>query len=325
MRPKVWVDQRLSPEAEERLTHAANLVYSTSISDLRGAYAAIVSSDPEVDALYFEKAGPRLRVVARAGIGVDNVNLSAASERGILVVNTPYAPTESTAEHTVALLLAVAKRVVAGDRALRSGGIERTLLYGTELRGRVLGVVGFGHIGSRVAEICARGLGMRVIGYDPYVDWSGVAAPNVEAMHSLDRLLTEADVVTLHTPLTSETRGLIGRPELRRMKPGAYLINASRGPVVDEHALAEVLREGHLAGAALDVFDPEPPEPDNPLLDMVNVVATPHIASYTDLGVRGMTVGAAAQVLKVLRGERPPHLVNPQAWPGRATEAVIGP
>jgi phosphoglycerate dehydrogenase-like enzyme len=175
-----------------------------------------------------------------------------------------------------------------------------------------------------VAEICAKGLKMRVISFDPYVDWGAVKTPEVEVVDSLDELLADADFVTLHTPLVPETEGLIGRAELQRMKPGAYLINASRGGVVDESALVEALREGRLAGAALDVFDPEPPSRDNPLLKVANIVATPHIASFTDVGTQAMNTGAVRQVLQVLRGERPPCLINPQTWPGRAAETVIG-
>ncbi len=323
MRPKVWVDAKLGPDAEEELTSAADVVYSSDTGDLQDAYAAIVSSVPDVDGRFCDQTGKRLRVVARRGIGIDNVNLADATERGIAVVNTPDAPTESTAEHTVALLLAIAKRVVAGDISLRGGEIERTQLLGTEVRGRVLGVVGCGRIGSRVAEIASQGLRMRVISYDPYVDWSAVCVPELETVDSLDALLTEADFVTLHTPLVLETRGMIGQAELRKMKPGAYLINASRGGVLDERALVEVLREGHLSGAALDVFDPEPPAPDNPLLEMANVVATPHIGSYTETGTSAMDIGAVRQVLQVLRGERPANLMNPRAWPGRSSEAVI--
>jgi D-3-phosphoglycerate dehydrogenase len=315
----------MRPDAEEELGSAADAVYSADMADLPGAYAAIVSSDPDVDGPFCDTAGPYLRVVARRGIGIDNIDLSATTERGILVVNTPEAPTESTAEHAVALLLAMAKRVVAGDMSLRGAEIGREQLLGTEVQGRVLGVVGFGRIGSRVAEICAEGLRMRVLCYDPYVDWAEAVRPKVEIADSLEALLAEADFVTLHTPLVPETRGLIGRPELRKMKPGAYLINASRGAVVDESALVEVLREGHLAGAALDVFDPEPPASDNPLLKMANVVATPHIGSYTGRGTRAMHMGAVRQVLQVLRGERPPYLINPGAWPGRAAQAVIEP
>jgi phosphoglycerate dehydrogenase-like enzyme len=159
---------------------------------------------------------------------------------------------------------------------------------------------------------------MRVIAYNPGLpDWRPLLALGIEPVDNLDTLLAQADFVTLHPTLTPETMHMIGERELRLMKATAYLINAGRGPLIDEAALARVLAEGHLAGAALDVFDPEPPLPTNPLLQMTNVVVTPHISSYTDLGYWAMGVGAVEQVLQVLRGERPPNLLNPEIWPGK--------
>jgi D-3-phosphoglycerate dehydrogenase len=296
-----------------------DVIHSTELAQLPGAAGAILGVDPMAEADFMDRAGQSLKVIARHGIGVDNVDLAAATARGILVVNTPDAPTESTAEHAVALLLALAKQVAAGDRNLRgTANIPHNRLQGTELRGRVLGVVGFGRIGRRVAEICGQGLQMRVIAFDPYLADSQAAATKVETVDSLAALLAQADVVSLHPALTPETRQLIGQPELGRMKPTAFLINVSRGPVVDEVALIEALESGQLAGAAMDVFDPEPPAPDNPLFRLPNVVATPHISSFTDLGRQAMSQGAVEQTLQVLRGERPPFLVNPEAWPGRA-------
>ena len=319
MKPRVWVERQLDPAALARLKAAAEVIVGGDPAELPGADAVIISSLPRADAAFMDRAGPTLKVIARAGIGVDNVDIPAATERGILVVNTPDAPTESTAEHAVALLLALAKRVVAGDMHLRGAEIPRAALKGTEVRGRILGIVGFGRIGRRVAEICGQGLKMQVLAYDPYVARERAAEMGVEMVDRLETLLARADFVTLHTALTPETRGLIGERELRLMKRGAYLINVSRGPVVDEAALIRVLEEGHLAGAALDVFDPEPPAPENPLLHMRNVVVTPHIGSFTDLGVKALSEGAVTQVLQVLRGERPPFLLNPEAWPGRVT------
>lgn len=321
MKPKVWLDRDINSDALAKLSARARVVVSPELARLPGAAAAIISSLVDANGEFMDRTGPGLRVIARPGIGVDNVDVPAATERGILVVNTPDAPTESTAEHTVALLLALAKRVTAGDRSLRGDELPRAHLLGAELRDRVLGVVGFGRIGRRVAEICGQGLKMQVIAHDPYIDPAQVTAPGVEPVSSLDVLLARSDLVTLHTALTPETRHLIGERELRLMKPGAYLINASRGPVIDEAALVRALQEGHLAGAALDVFDPEPPEADNPLLRMANVVVTPHIASYTDRGTEAMGLGAVEQVLQVLRGERPPNLLNPEAWPGRAAKS----
>jgi D-3-phosphoglycerate dehydrogenase len=215
-------------------------------------------------------------------------------------------------------LLALAKQVVAGDRDLRGTRIPRSQLQGTEVRGRILGVVGFGRIGRRVAEICKHGLQMRVIVFGPYINQDQATAMSIEVADNLEALLDQADFVSLHPALTPETRHLIGKAELQRMKSTAYLINVSRGPVIDEVALIEALETGQLAGAAMDVFDPEPPSLESPLFKMPNVVATPHISSFTDLGREAMSQGAVEQTLQVLRGERPPFLVNPEAWPGRA-------
>jgi D-3-phosphoglycerate dehydrogenase len=308
---------RLAAETEVIHSPAGSTGLAELLADLPGAAAVILGADLPADGAFMDTAGESLKVIARHGIGVDNVDLAAATGRGILVVNTPDAPTESTAEHAVALLLALAKRVVAGDMKVRGSDIPQVRLQGTEVRGRVLGVVGLGRIGRRVAEICSSGLQMRIIAYDPYIDPAQAATLRVEIVAKLETLLAQADFVSLHPALTPETRHLIGRPELQRLKPTAYLINVSRGPVVDEAALTEALAEGRLAGAAMDVFDPEPPSPDNPLFRLPNVVATPHTASFTDLGRQAMSQGAVEQVLQVLRGERPPCLVNPEAWPGR--------
>ena len=319
MKHKVWVGYELMPKPLALLEAETDTIHSTTPVDLPGVSGAILGVDPMADGAFMDKAGETLKVIARHGIGVDNVDLRAATERGILVVNTPDAPTESTAEHAVALLLALAKQVVAGDMNLRGTyNVPHSQLQGTEVRGRTLGVVGFGRIGRRVAEICKQGLQMQVIAFDPYISQSQAAAMSVEIVDSLEALLEQADFISLHPALTPETRHLIGPSELQRMKSTAFLINVSRGPVVDEVALIEALESGQLAGAAMDVFDPEPPSPDNPLFRLPNVVATPHVSSFTDLGRQAMSQGAVEQVLQVLRGERPPFLVNPEAWPGRA-------
>jgi D-3-phosphoglycerate dehydrogenase len=261
--------------------------------------------------------GPKLKAVCRPGIGVDTVDLDAATERGILVINTPDAPTESTAEHAVALLMAVAKRVMTGDMYLRGNSeISREDMLGTELLDRTLGVVGYGRIGRRVAEICALGLRMNVIVYDPFVDVNQPTPERIQLTRDLDGLLRQANFVTLHVPFMPETHHLINERTLALLQPGSYLVNASRGPVVDEAALIRALQSGHLAGAGLDVFDPEPPLADNPLLKMKNVVVTPHIASGTDRGVYAMMHGVADQIIQILNGERPPSIVN-NVWPGR--------
>ncbi len=315
MKPVVWYEFTVDEANRKRLEAVAQIVCGGAVTANHDVFATVISAVLDAGPAFMDSIGPGLRVIARPGIGTDNVDLAAATARGILVINTPTAPTESTAEHAVALILAAAKRVITGSRFLEAGNFPRSAMLGMELRDRVLGVVGFGRIGRRVAEICGLGLKMKILVYDPFI--SGGETPGVEFAKSLDDLLARADVVTLHLPLTAETRGLIGEGQLRRMRPGSYLINAARGPVVDEAALIRALEDGHLAGAGVDVFDPEPPDGDNPLLRMRNVVCTPHIASFTDRGQETMRTGIVDQLLQLLAGERPPNIVNPAAWPGR--------
>src|SRR5262245_36987452 len=270
MRPKVWTEVDLHPEALARLEAAADVIAGGTLDNLAGADAAIIGAS-RVDDGFLDRAGPNLKLVIRHGIGYNAVDVPAAAARGILAANTPDGPTESTAEHAVGLLLAVAKRIVEYDAVQRaSKPYSRVALRGTEVLDHLLGVVGYGRIGRRVAEICALGLKMRVLVYDPYLRATAELPAGVSMTDSLDALLSQADFVTLHTPLMPETHHLIGERELRLMKRGTYLINVSRGPVVDEAALIRALEDGHIAGAGLDVFDPEPPHADNPLLRMTN-------------------------------------------------------
>jgi len=281
---------------------------STVISGIRRYY----------DGEFMDRVGPELVQIAKPGIGVDNIDLDAATARGILVCNTPDAPSESTAEHAVALLMAVAKRVMVGDMQLRgAAGIGREEMQGTELIGSTLGIVGFGRIGRRVAEMTSLGIRMKVTIYDPLLPRDFELPEGVSRTNDIDTIFAENQFVTLHTPLLPETRHLANERRLRLMKRGSYLINASRGGVVDEAALIKVLEDGHLAGAGLDVFDPEPPLADNPLLKMRKVVLTPHIASYTDAGMAAMQAGTVENIANVLKGERPRWIANPEAWPGR--------
>lgn len=317
MKARVWIQRTAPKEILALLEQKTEVLTGGDPEDLLGADAVMIGSIVTADGNFMDRAGPTLKAIVRPGIGLDNVDIPAATERGILVVNTPDGPTESTAEHTVALLLALAKRIVTGDMSLRTKEVDRSELFGTQLRERVLGLIGFGRIGRRVAEICACGLKMKVLTYDPYVDHDVPVEWHVEMVNDLPALLQRADIISLHTPLTSDTYHLMGESEFKSMKRGAYLINASRGSVVDEQALVGALESGHLGGAALDVFDPEPPIPNNPLFRFHHVVLTPHIASYTDRAAQAMWECAAAQLFQLLRGEQPTHLANPAAWPGR--------
>ncbi len=315
---RVWMDMPLIDSERARLAEHAQLIEERADEHVKGAHAAIISSRPQVDGAFMDMAGPQLLLLVRHGIGYDNVDVGAATERGILVANTPDAPTESTAEHTVTLLLAAARRLLVADRRIHGAAVEQKQMKGLELRGKTLGIVGFGRIGRRVAEICGAGLGMKVLVYDPYIRSAGPPTPYATQVSSLDEMLAVCDVVSLNSALTPETRGLMNEARLRRMKKGAVLVNASRGPVIDEDALLRVLADGHLSAAGLDVYNVEPPAPNHPLFALDNVVATPHIASYTDGGLEAMGRGSVDQVLQVIGGGRPEHLVNPAAWPGRA-------
>lgn len=321
-KPRIWLECTIVPSALERLTAVAEVIPSADPADLPGSHAAIISSRPAANGMFMDRAGDSLRVIARPGVGVDNVDVLAATERGILVINTPDAPSESTAEMAVTLLLAFSRRLILGDRKAHGEPIPHVALAGIELRGKVLGIVGFGRIGRRVAEICRFGLKMRVIVYDPYLDENAKAALDILYVENIESLLEQADFVTLHTPLTKEMRGFFDETRLRQMKRGASLINVSRGPVISETALLNVLMDGHLAGAALDVFDTEPPPIDHPLPQLPNVIATPHIGSYTAEATEAMGESSVMQVIQVLRGERPPFLLDPAAWPGRTQPGV---
>ena len=318
MRPKVWMDWNPAPALQDRIREVAELINDGDPAKMIGC--EIVSGVRQrYDGALMDKIGPQLRMLARPGIGVDPIDVDAASARGILVCNTPDAPTESTAEHAIALLMAIAKRVIVGDMYLRGDrtSIDRNQMRGTELLGRTLGVVGYGRIGRRVAEIAAHGLKMKVLVHDPFVPASIPTPEGITLTDDLDEIFREGDFVTLHTPYMPSTHHLADERRLRLMKKGSYLINASRGPVVDEAALIAVLNDGHLAGAALDVTDPEPPLPDNPLLKMTNVVVTPHIASNTDRGVDAMHNGAVDNIVLAAQGQRPRWIVNANVWPGR--------
>jgi glyoxylate reductase len=252
---------------------------------------------------------PRLRVVSNFGVGYDNIDLDLATQHGVLVCNTPGVLNAAVADFTVGLILDIARRISESDRFVRSGQWgTSTFPLGRDLAGKTLGIVGLGRIGREVADR-ARPFGFRIV-YADTVTTEGVEFQRLP----LSELLMQADFVTLHPNLSPSTRGLIGARELALMKPSAYLINTSRGPVVDWPALRAALLEGRIAGAALDVSDPEPPDRDDPVLQLPNVVVTPHIASGTIETREAMAELAVTNLLEALAGRRPPHLVNAAAW-----------
>lgn len=247
-------------------------------AELPRAHALVVRSDTRVTAERLD-AAPHLMVIGRAGTGVDNIDVDAATRRGVAVLTAPGANTVSTAEHTIALLLSLLRRVPAAAASMREGRWDRKQFAGSELFGKRLGIVGLGRIGIRVARV-ARAFGMSVVAYDPYLPRERADEIGAELL-PLDEVLTSADVVTLHLPLTDETRQLMNRERLAAMKPGAVLVNAARGGLIDTVALLEALETGRLAGAALDVFDPEPLPADSPLRRQERLLLTPHLAAST--------------------------------------------
>lgn len=251
-------------------------------------------------------AATRLRVIARHGVGVDNIAVEAAVQRGVPVLITPKANLRSVAEHVFALALAVSRNLLRADQYVREGRFaRRDSLVGQELFGATLGVIGLGRIGEEVSRIGKGGFDMRVLGYDPFLDGEVVRARGAEPVGSLDNLLPACDFVSVHVPLTRQTRGLLGRRELGLMPPDSVLIHAARGGVVDEDALAETLRDGHLAGAGIDVFEEEPPPADHPLLQAERVALSPHTAAHTRQAMRRMALDAACGILDVLQGADP--------------------
>jgi D-3-phosphoglycerate dehydrogenase len=246
---------------------------------IRAADGMIVRSETRITAAELENPG-KLRVIVRAGVGVDNIDVAAATRKGIVVMNTPGGNTVSTAEHTLTLLLALARHAPAADASMRQGKWERSKFVGTQLAGRTLGVVGLGRIGREVARRAA-GLDMKILGYDPFLASAGAAQLGIETVSDLDQMLPRVDFLTVHTPLTEDTRNLIDARRLALLPKGARIINCARGGIINEEALVEALRSGHLAGAALDVFVQEPLPPDHPLLRLPNVVLTPHLGAST--------------------------------------------
>lgn len=265
------------------------------------------------------KRMPNLRMVQRTGIGVDNVDIADATEYGIVVCNTPDGPTESTAEHTVAMLLALAKRIKQGDANMAGGnfGPRSGPLVGVEVRGRTLGLVGLGRIGRRVAHICSQGFGMRVVGTDPLITPEQARSWGIELLE-LDEVVSQADFLSLHAPAIPATYHMMNRERLARMKEGAILLNLARGPLVDEEALLEAVDSGHLRGAGLDVFEVEPLGKESRLRNHPAIVVTPHVASVTIEGRYRIESMAVERLMAFFRGERPQDVVNPAVYESSA-------
>ncbi len=256
------------------------------------------------------KAGKRLKVISRFGVGVENIDLKAAEKLGIWVTNTPLANVSSVAEHTIGLILACAKNIVSCDRELRKGNFQiRSQLTGVDLEGKVLGLIGLGRIGTMVAKKAIFGHDMKVLAYDPYV-YRDHVIPEIEITEDLKLIFKKSDFISIHLPVTPETRKIVGKKEFGLMKPTAYFINCARGEVIDEVALIEALQINRIAGAAIDVFDPEPPASDNKLFELENIIVTPHNAALTKEAYLRMGLHAARGIEEVLAGRKPTWPVN---------------
>ena len=325
----IYFEHWVHPAALERIAHlpaidARRLAFDDPSDRLeeefRGAHVyQIGSTRSELPDEFFAhqsflKRCPQLLAVSTTGSGYDTVDLDACTDAGVIVVNQAGGNKEGVAEHVLGMMLCLSKRIIEADRAVRSvANLKRASLIGHDILGKTIGIVGLGNIGTRVAELAGSLFGMRVIASDPNLTAAEFKARGAEPV-DLGTLLRESDFVTVHCPRIRSTENLIGRDEFAAMAPHAYFITTARGGITDEGALAEALEEGRLAGAGVDVWEDEPPALDHPLLGFDNVVVTPHTAGVTHESRRNMALGTVEQILTILSGDRPPRLLNPDAW-----------
>ncbi len=290
------------------LDERTGLTGETLKEALRAADGVIVRSQTKITADLLDNPG-KLRAIVRAGVGVDTIDVGAATRKGVVVMNTPGGNTFSTAEHTISMLMSLSRHIPAADASLRSGKWERNKFMGTQLAGKTLGVVGLGRIGREVARRAA-GLDMKIVGFDPFLSPERAGQLGIEAVADIEQLLPRCDYLTVHTPLTDETRNLLDAARLAKMRKGARVINCARGGIINEEALAEALKSGHIAGAALDVFVQEPPPADHPLLKLPNVVVTPHLGASTHEAQLSVALEAAQLLIDFLQKGVIQHAVN---------------
>ncbi len=309
-RPDIRLD-RLENESTE--AEAAPVLAAAHAYQIGAARDEIATGFHATDALLAR--APNLLVVSSNGAGYDTIDVEACTRAGVLAVNQAGGNKEAVAEHVLGMMLTLSKRIIQTDRFMRrQSGIERNAFAGNDIHGKTIGIVGLGHVGSRIAELCRFLFAMRVLAHDPYLDDATIAARGAERA-TLQDLLREADFVSLNCPRTAETRHMIGAAEFAMMRPGAYFVTAARGGIHDEAALAAALAAGRIAGAGLDVWEKEPPPADHPLLQFDNVIASPHTAGVTREARDNIARIAAAQMLDILDGKRPPRLLNPDVWP----------
>jgi len=323
---KVYLGEVIHPAAVELLEKHAEVVRPKDYS--RGAFLEAIK---DVDGLLARKIyiggeemdhAPRLKIIGRHGVGLDSVDLKAATRRGILVINTPGANKESVAELAVAFLLNLARRIPQaqaamcsmpkGDVGVLSALLKQYNLTGFDLEGKSLGIIGTGRIGSAVAKKCIAAFDMNVWGYDPYVSAATMKSIGVTKVDRLADMMAQIDFLTVHCPLTDETKGMVGKKELSLLRKGAHVVNTARGGIIDEKALYEALTIGHVAGAALDVFEVEPPDPEDPLLKHPNLLATPHFGGTTEESLYRIGIAMVEEVIHFLQGKPPRYPVNPE-------------
>lgn len=325
--PKVLVSDPIAQDGIDVLAGQAEvdvrlgLAPEELIAAIGDYEALVVRSETKVTAEVFQ-AAKKLQVVGRAGVGVDNIDLQAATNAGVIVVNAPLGNTISAAEHSIGLMLALARHIPAACASLREGRWERKRFMGVEVRGKTLGLIGLGQVGSEVARR-ARGLEMNILGYDPFVSDERAQVLGIE-MVSLEDLLKRSDFISLHTTLTKDTRNLIGEAQLKLVKPTVRIINTARGPLIDEDALCRAIDEGRAAGAAIDVFAQEPPPMDSPLLKNDRILVTPHLGASTAEAQERVAIDVAEQVIAVFKGQPARYAVNAPLIPAE-TLSVIGP
>lgn len=298
---------------EALLESGYELVYLDSVASLLSDSEAL-SSDAIllrgaiIDQQLIESM-PNLKIIARCGVGTDNIDMAAATNQKVYVCNVPDANFTSVAEHVIGMLVSLSHQIVNGDRAIRLGQFDARHRYvGSEVSGKTIGVIGFGRIGQLVAKKCVGGLNMNVLAYDPYVKETTI--DGVQLLEEVDKIFEEADFITLHLPYIPSLHHFINESVISRMKKNAYIINCARGGLIDEIALAHAIKNGDIAGAAIDVFQIEPPETDHVLWDVENVIATPHMGATTVESLNRMSLGAISEVFRVLEGKMPKNSLN---------------
>jgi D-3-phosphoglycerate dehydrogenase len=303
----------LKSNPEITVQAAAKMDRAEVLAALPNADAMIIRSATKVDRAMLD-AAPVLRLIGRAGVGVDNVDLEAATDKGVVVMNAPDGNTIAAAEMAFALMLSLARQIPAAHQSLEAGKWDRKSFMGTEVHGKTLGIVGFGRIGRAIAKR-ARGFDMNILAYDPYISPEAPMAMGVAAV-SLEDLYARSDFITLHAVPSDETYHMINAESIAAMKHGVRIINAARGSLIDEAALAEALKAGKVAGAALDVYEEEPPAQDNPLIGLPNVIHTPHLGASTLEAQDAVAVQIAQQVLDALFNNEYRNVVNPDVMAG---------